>query len=340
MDEELAFSEDFYNALESAKGSFDRGLIYLIHVLQAVSPSDAQKQKACDDILAIGHEMNAFFTSVKLDEITRYNVKDHEKRIVAKLTEAKSAIASFTASIDAKLKLTIDPRAAFSINDIVARLGESKIYGSFALTKDKLDDLLVLRRFIVRFYEALVGKAKKNEKKLDKDFYDLKLKTFLGSLRNPSNRNPDFYFLSVSLFTKLLTEGIALSIADPGQAIANRDEVFFFIVGENKFVIAHNFGGKRLRCELSKLGTARGYRYEIAGSIEMKGENVEYSIQEDIPSERIESFEHIMELDFLWSQYDRAYLAHSREYNDLKNRAEEGGKSRVQAAAFEALFGG
>lgn len=339
MEEALTFKEEFYNALESAKRSFDVGLVYLIHVLYSPKVGEDQKQERCDEIVGIGKEVSAFFSSVKLDEISKYNIREYEQRIGQKLDEAKAAIAKFTAGIDKKLALPIDRKGSFSIDDIVTKLGGSRIYGDYAFTKDKLDSLLVIRRFIIAFYESMIGKAEASERKLDKDFYELRLKTFLGSLRNPGDRNADFAFLSISLFRKLAMDGTKVLIADPGKDIANRNELFIFIGGDRQIVIAHSFAGTRIRCEIAKAEASAMWNYGLTGYIELKGERVEYSIDEEVRREGLESFEHILGLDYIWAQYDKAFLSYSKEYNELKDRVDELGKQKIKSAAFDILFG-
>jgi hypothetical protein len=339
MEGALAFTEEFYNALESAKRSFDVGLIYLIHVLYSPKVGEDQKQERCDEIVGIGKEVSSFFSSVKLGDISKYNIREYEQRIERKLDEAKAAIDRFTAGIDKKLSLPIDRKGYFSIDDIVAKLGSSRIYGDYAFTKDKLDSLLVIRKFIIAFYESMVGLTKASEKKLDKDFYELRLKTFLGCLHDSNDRNADFAFLSVTLFRKLILDGAKVLIADPGKDLANRNELFIFIGGERQIVIVHSFGGTRLRCEIGKADSGTVCEYRLTGFIELKGERVEYSIEESVRRESVESFEHILGLDFIWAQYDKAFLAYSKEYNELKDRGGEQTKAKIKDAAFDILFG-
>jgi hypothetical protein len=338
MEESLAFKEEFYNALESAKRSFDVGLLYLIHVLYSPKVGEDQKKERCDEIVGIGKETSSFFSSVRLDDISRYNVREHEQRIMRKLDEAKAAIAGFTAGIDKQLAIPIDRKAPFSIDDIVTKLGGSRIYGDYAFTKDKLDSLLVIRKFIIAFYESMIGKADASERKLDKDFYELRLKTFLGGLRNSGDRNAEFAFMSISLFRKLIMDGTKVLIADPGKEIANRNELFIYIGGERQIIIAHSFGGTALRSEIAKAESGAVWEYKLTGFIELKGERVEYSIHEEVRPESLESFEHILGLDYVWSQYDKAFLSYSKEYNELKDRVDELGKQKIRSAAFDILF--
>jgi hypothetical protein len=236
MEEALAFTEEFYNALKSAKRSFDAGLIYLIHVLYSPKVGEDQKQERCDEIVCIGKEVSSFFSSVKLGA------------------------------------LPIDRKGYFPVDDIVA--------------------------------------------KLDKDFYELRLKTFLGCLHNSGDRNADFAFLSLNLFRKPILDGAKVLIADPGKDLANRNELFIFIGGERQIVIVHSFGGTRLRCEIGTAESGSVREYRLTGFIE-----------------------YILSLDFIWAQYDKAFLASSKEYNELKDRGGERGKAKIKDAAFDILFG-
>jgi hypothetical protein len=339
VEESLAFKEEFYNALESAKNSFDSGLIHLIHLLQSGSVPEDQKQSKCDEIVEIGHEINAFFSSVKMNEITEYNIRDFEQRIIKKLEGSKTEISKFNLGIEKKYALHIDRKSVFSINDIVNRLSSSKIYGNYALTKDKLDSLLVIRRFIIGFYESLIGKSANRERQLDKDFFDLKQKTFLVSLRNDSNKNPDIFFLSISLIRKMIYENKRISIAEPGKDISNMDEVFIRIGGENDISIQHHVAGKKINCRISKIPKDDYCSYSISGGLEMGGGVIEFQIEEEVRRTAIESFEHVIGLDYIESQYDKAFLAYSKEYNDMKNRLEEHQRKKVVDAALNELFG-
>jgi hypothetical protein len=339
MGEALAYREEFYDALESAKRNFDVGLIYLIHVLQSPKIAEDQKREYCDRLVEIGREAAAYFSSVKLGDITQYNIREYEQRIMRELGEACGSIAAYTGAIDRKLSPVIDRGARFSIDDIVKKLGGSRIHGEYALTKDRLDNLLVIRRFIIDFYESMVGSSASRGKKLDKDFYELRLKTFLGGLRGRGNRNPDFAFLAISLCRKLVLDGTEVAIADPGKDLANRSELFIFIGGEDKIAIAHSFGGTSIRCEVARAESGAAWKYRLTGFVEMKGERVEFAIDEDVLKESLQSFEHLLGLDFVWAQYDKAFLAYSRDYNELKDRSESLGKQKIKDAAFDILFG-
>jgi hypothetical protein len=180
---------------------------------------------------------------------------------------------------------------------------------------------------------------KEKEKGVETSFFDLKLKTFIAELRNAANRNPDIFFYSVSLVQKLVLEGKRASIAESGKDVAGMDEVFFRIGGENDISIDHDFGGKKIHCRIAKRTKAESLAYEIEGSLQIGGEVVDFRIDEEKPRFTSGSFEHVAGVDWMMAQYDKAFLAYSKEYNGMKDRLEEHSRKTIIDAARDRLFG-
>jgi hypothetical protein len=337
MNENLRFEENFFSCMSSINKKIEKLLVDFIHVLKSLNVQEDYKHKVRDSIVMLGKEINSFYSSVNINKITQFDLREFEKRIIDKNNGFIKEIEKITDDIEKKKDILIDNRMIFSIEDILKQLSEIRIENEYAITKDKIDNLFAIKRFIADIYFTQFKNVIENEKKLDKDLFSIKEKTFLEVLRNGKCVNPQFYFKTLEIVKKLIAEGKTTSIWIDGNEL---ERGIIWMKEENSSCIIFKYSNDGLEIDacIGKYANEKDYKYKVIGSISKGVSCVNYSIEINTFPNQFEQIEHMLGYDFLQANYEKNYIDYSKKKDDAYQRNEEINKTIVNKAIDDILF--
>ncbi|HTX73792.1 MAG TPA: hypothetical protein VMC79_13260, partial [Rectinemataceae bacterium] len=282
-------------------------------------------------------ELSAQIARFDLKGQNAYTVRERETEFVAGAKALHEGFEAFLGGIDRNLGLHIDRNLLFNIADIVEKLGSSSLYSEFGLTKDKVDKLLSIKNLIVEIHKSELESAVERERKLEKDFIRLKEKTFGESVRSAGNRNAGYYFKSVELLKKSVSEGALARIVNDDLA-ASGNEIGFRIKGEQRIVVEYALNGLEIVIDLAKSKTDSFLGYAIEGHIQKALSLVEFRIDEQVSFSNSAAFERVTGIEFLWAQFEKAYLDFQQSRHASGKKQEDLDRQIVDKAIDDLLF--
>lgn len=338
MEKRPVYSEEFLGALGQSRREMDRLLTAFVRVLGSEALTEAQKMEFRDRVVAIGQESSAFFSSVKLEAIDALNVRDVESRILANLRATRAGIVSFMRDAARKGIPEPEANALFSPQDVVQMLGATRFQGAYAMTKDKVENLLAVKKFCLKLSDSITAEARKKETELEKELLRVKEKTFLEVLRNSEASNAEYFLKSMTIVRKFIGEGKPVRICDADADTGNLDEILFFVRGESTIELRYKCNGLWLSMIAAKGARKDGIGHSVKGFIEKGVYRVEYRFDVTLPPGALEQKERLLGLDYLWSLFDRVYLETKGRYDDGQRRQEAASKAAVDKAIDDILF--
>ncbi len=337
MHERLVFREELLNSLSSCRADIEISLVHLIHVLKSKNVDEKTKLAIRDILVDIGKEINGFYSSIKVDEISPYDIRDTEKRIIEKNRELQKRFHDWLELIDKKCDVTIDRTMRFSIGDIVTELSGLRISGDYALTRDKIENLLAEKRFLLKIDARQTKESLAAEKQLERDLFAVKEKSFLEIIRYAQSRNPEAYFKSLEILKKLIDGGTPVAIDDTAEK--NLDEVRVRAEVDGGVRFRYECGGMAIACKVARRPAEKRTRFDIDGSLGKGASSIDYSIALTSADERTEQIERWIGLEYLFSHYEKAYMEHHEKEEARKERSERLDKNIVYKAVDDFLFG-
>ena len=333
-----AYSEEFLGALGQSRREMDRLLTAFVRILGSEALTEAQKMEFRDRVVAIGQESSAFFSSIKLEAIDALNVRDIETRIMSNLRTTHAGVESFMKDAAKKGIPEPEANALFSPQDVVQMLGAARFQGAYAMTKDKVENLLAIKKFCLKLSDSITADARKKESELEKELLRVKEKTFLEVLRNSEASNPEYFLKSMYILGKFIGDGKTVRICDADADVGNLDEILFFVRGENRIELRYKCNGLWLSTMAGKGARKDGIGHSVKGFIEKGVDRVEYRFDVTLPFGTLEQKERLLGLDYLWSLFDRIYLETKGRYDDGQRRQEAASKAAVDKAIDDILF--
>jgi len=337
MEKGIALRDELLDSLSEMNSVIENLLNIFIHVLKSRNVSEDIKLDIKKKILTIGREIKNFYLGINVKSISKYDIRETEKSIIEKNEKTKKIIKTLLESIAKTCEIIVDKRMAFSIPDVISQLGSMKIYDDYAITKDKIENLLAVKRFIASIYEDQLSNIHTNEKNLDKDFYKLKEKTFLEVIRNGKSANPEYYFKSLELVKKLIASGKTIHI-DNEESGAQMDEILLFVHVADTIEYQYSYNGITVKCSIVKRVLENGNLYDIHGLIGKGLSEVPYSIYLKTIDTRVEQIERMLGIEFLRSYYEKAYIDHQNIDKTYAIKNDELNKSIVGKAIDDILF--
>ncbi|MGO8695733.1 MAG: hypothetical protein ACLQMF_18885 [Rectinemataceae bacterium] len=337
MNLDYGFQNDFLETLDILGRDVDKALVYSIHVLFNDGISHEKKQMLCDELARIGKELNGHISKFNLNEITRYSVREKEKVFVGEARALHGNFESFAAKIEKSHDVVIDKDMPFSISDIVEKLSGTRLYSDFSFTKDKVDNLLSVKKLIADIYRSRMATDIEKERSLDRQFVELKERAFNESVRSERAKNQIYCFRSAELIKKFITDGSAAKIVDADRAPEGND-VGFAIRGENKITIRYGYDGLSIEMNLEKRKSDRFLNYTVEGYIEKGVSKIEFGMDENVSFGNIASFERVTGIDFLWAHFEKAYVEYQHSRQGSGERQERLDKKIVDKAIDDLLF--
>jgi hypothetical protein len=338
METGFVFSEDFLSSLGNINIYIQKILVLFIHALKSIRINTDSKIALRDDVIAIGRELNNFYISINLNKITQYDVRETEKRIIEKNNELIKEINKIDQNFRKKNEVTIDKNMLFNIQDIVQQLGSIKISNDYAITKDKIDNLFAAKKFIADIYHSQFKNTIEKEKKMDRDMYALREKTFLEVIKNSISNNPEYYFRTTELIKKLISLGKKISIEEDLEKKDTSDNIKIFPIGLSNIEYYYSFSGLSFDCNIKRSIDSERAFYEISGIIGKGLSEILYSINLKTVDNKIEQIEHVLGLDYLWLYFEKAYIELKSKNDTSSNKNETLNKTVIDKAIDELLF--
>jgi hypothetical protein len=335
MENGINFTEELFNNLGTMNSSIEKLMIQFIHVLKSTNVSENVKQSVRDAIVDIGKELNSFYLSINQEKITKYDVREIEKKIIEKNEELKKEIDRLMENVNKRKEVIIDNKMKFSIEDVITQLGNVKFTNEYAITKDKIDNLFAVKKFIVNMYNDQFTASIAKEKKTDIDLYTLKQKAFLDTLRNAITNNPEYFYKSVELIKKLINSGKKVVISGDEK---QRDVIQVKLIEDSCIEYEYENDGIVLKSRLSKNINEVNCSYNINGMIGKGVSEVLYSISLTTIDKKYEQIEHMLGFDYLWAYYEQAYMEYHNKKVDASKRNEDINKNIIDKALDDLLF--
>jgi hypothetical protein len=337
MDAGRTYSEDFIKALDTLKIDTNRALIYSVRIVSSKDIDAGRKNSYSVDIGNLGSALSNAIQRFDLASVTDYNLRDREKAFTLAAEGIHKEFERLFAQVDRKYNFVIDKQTLFKISDIVQDL-RGGYRAEYLISADKIEKLLSIKTLIIQIYESQVKKAVENEKNMDKQFVDLKEKTFLQMLHEGSNRNPVYLLKTCELIRKYVSQDVKTAIVEEG-ATRTRQRIEFWGNEGSGLGLGYAADGLGLSMRIAKTGEGSGLRYEIAGFIEKGSARVDYAVTERVPYDRELVFERVSGLDSILEQYEKAVLEARNREKDGRAKAEDLNKGLVDKAIDDILFG-
>jgi hypothetical protein len=337
MEKEITLKDDLLDSLGEMNTIIENLLVVFIHVLKSKNVTEDVKFDIKEKIVTLGREINNFYLGINIKSLTKYDIRETEKRIIEKNNEIRQMIKTLLSSIAKTCEIIVDKRMIFSITDVISQLSSIKIYNDYAITKDKIENMLAVKRFITGIYEDQLSNIHAIEKNLDKDFYKLKEKTFMQIIRNGNSNNPEYYFKSLELIKKLIATGKYIRIGSEKNN-AQMDEIILFAHGEDTIEYQYSYNGITVKFTIIKRILENGNQYEITGMIGKGLSEVPYSINLKTIDTKVEQIERMIGIDFLWSYYEKTYIDLHTQKESSSAKNEELNKTIVGKAIDDILF--
>jgi hypothetical protein len=334
----LTFSDVLFLSLAKVNKAVEKILVHFIHVLKSKIVKEDMKQAIRDEIVDIAAEMNTFYMRIDLSKLSQFDIKEIEKRIIEKNTELEQRINQLIASIAKRTGIAVDKKEAFQINDIIGQLSEARIQHEYGFTRDKIDYLFSVKRFIANMYNEIFKNSVDKEKKAEKNFYLLKEKTFLEEIRNAEKNNPEYYFKTQEVLKKKIFENTKVDIYD-GKSERPKNTVLFQLIDSESLNVFYNHDGILLDCSISKKENENNFSYLINGMLGKGVSEIKYHISFTTVDKLYEPKEHILGFDFIWTNYEKAYIEYVNSKDASQNKVEEMNKNIINNAIDDLLFG-
>ncbi|MDA8427369.1 MAG: hypothetical protein M0Z80_14680 [Treponema sp.] len=337
MNGDFAFREEFLDSLELLRHDVDEALVYSVHALYGDTVRRERKQELCDELTRLGKELGASISSFDLPGITRYNVREREKTFEGEAKILHGDFGAFTAKLAKGGDIVVDRTLPFDMPDIAEKLKSPKLYAEFSFTRDKVDNLLSIDRLVAEIRRSRGADSAEKERKLDRQFIELKERAFTESLRSAKNRNQIYFFRSVALLDKFIADGSKATIINDDSPLAG-DDVGFSIRGEDSMGVRYRYGGLTIEMSIARHRSERFVNYSIGGFIEKALAKIEFSVEESVSSGGLPAFERVTGLDTLRASYEKAYTDFQHSTRDAGTRQEQLNKEIVNKAIDDLLF--
>jgi hypothetical protein len=334
----LKFNDELFQSLAKVNKAVERMLVHFIHVLKSKTVKEDIKQAIRDEIVDIAGEMNPFYMRIDLSKLSQFDIKEIEKRIIEKNTELEQRINQLIATISKRTGIAVDQKEKVLISDVIHQLGEARIQHEYGFTSDKIECLFSVKRFIDDIYVELTKHSVDKEKKIEKDVYLIKEKTFLGDLRNAETNNPAYYFKTKEVLKKKISENTKVEIYD-GKSERPKNTVLFQLIDSASLNVFYNHDGILLDFSISKKENGNNYSYYINGILGKGVSEIKYHISFTTVDKQYEQIERTLGIDFIWTNYKKAYMEYLNSKDASQNKVEEMNKNIISNAIDDLLFG-
>jgi hypothetical protein len=116
------------------------------------------------------------------------------------------------------------------------------------------------------------------------------------------------------------------------------NDVGFSIHGEDSLAVRYRYGGLSIEMSIARQRSERFVGYAVRGFIEKALAKVEFSVEENVSSGGVSSFERVTGLDTLMAHYEKAYKEFQRSTRDSGKRQEQLNREIVDKAIDDLLF--
>lgn len=336
MTDKMTFSEDFIKALDTLKIDTNRALIYSVHVVASNELDTSRKDSYSNDIGQISTELKNAILKFDLKTISNFNIREREKAFSRAAESIHKDFSRLFEQVDKKYNVIIDKKTLFKISDVVKNLKDSSYKAEYLITADKIDNLLSIKTLIIQIYESQIKKAVEKEKEMDRQFIELKEKTFLQMIHG-NNSNATYLFKACELMRKYISQETKAKISSE-DAKRERNVIEYWGNESSGLNMSYSSDGLSVFMRIGKIGEGNSLRYDVGGFIEKGTAKVEYMIREFVSFDKELVFERVSGLDCILEQYEKAFIEFRSKENDGKKREENLNKSIVDKAIDDILF--
>jgi len=316
-----------YNkTLNELDSSINEYIIYLVHIQQSVTLPITEKVNAfhAADTLAI--DINAITAKIKSMNVNQFNEVDINTFINKSFGKVIKGIRDEIVFYDKKLK--INDKVYFSMKEAVNLLRDPT-HSDISLGLDKMNRLLSYKKLMTDIDDQKKDALLKKEldetvKKYDKQFDDIKLKTFKDLIRGVNHKNEEYFFkTNLYIIRNYLSKMIIMESFD--SSINGT----FFVLEKDKDIRVRVKDKTFLADYSIKTGKAGDISsLYIIGLVEHDNSKVDFYIEESFSSSMMNSYLNAFSLNAVIQKCNECYLDYySKEISVIGE--EETSKSHI-----------
>ena len=336
MTGKMTYSESFIKALDDLKTDTNRSLIYSMHIVSSEQLEFSKREFFANKLSELSIELRNIIQKLDVSSINSFNLREREQSFRDSSIHLHKAFSDLFSLVDKRYSLSIDPNALFSISETISQLKDSTYKSNYLITLDKIDNLLAIKRLIINIYERQFGVETNSEKTLNKNFYDLKEKTYLNILRG-INKNPVYLFKATELLKRFIGQDIKSHLTVE-EATREYNIIEFWGNDVSRLTCYYAFDGIILNIVLSKKLANSVIAYSICGFVEKGTAKVDFVVNESILVESEIVFERVSGIDIIISQYEKLMLEDRIRQKGANEKNESLNKSIVNEAIDSILF--
>lgn len=312
--------------LNDLDSSINKYFIYLVHIQQSVTLSLSDKVNAFNSADGIAKDINAITAKVQSMNVNQFNENDVNLFIDKSFQNTIKEIRDEISVYDRKLK--INDKVYFSIREAIDLLKKSTTY-DVCLGLDKLNRMLSYKKLLndnddLKKEEKLKKELYETVKKYDKQFDEIKYKTFKELIRGVNHKNED-YFFKTNLYI-IRTYLSQMTVMDTIDIKANG--TFFVIDKDNDLRVRVKDDAFLADYSIKTTRAGDVSSIYIIGFVEHDTAKVDFFIEERFSSSMLNSYLNAFALGPIIEKCNECYLEYySNEISDISE--EEESKSHI-----------
>ncbi|QQO10197.1 hypothetical protein [Breznakiella homolactica] len=291
-------------------------LLFLVHIQQSVNLTIKEKLTAFDEADAVSAEMYAQIQKISSLKVNTFNDEDARKYLEKSVTGISERIKNEMSFYKKKIEINND--RLFYLNDIIDTVSDRT--NEIFLGQDKIKKLYSYTELLKDPEEE--NKIKKIEKqeeevnqKFNKDFDDIKFKTFQGMIRGVNHKNEDYFYKTNSyVIANYLNKKIGV-ITSALKHQFNQG-VFFILENKNEIEICIKEGGVYINYSIKLKEMEDLLRLFIQGFIQHGDSKIEFYIDETYPGNQINAVLNGYNIKRLIDKYNEIYREYFKEIKE------------------------
>lgn len=316
-----------YNkTLNDLDSTINEYIIYLVHIQQSVTLPITEKVNAFHAADNFAIDINAITAKIKSMNLNKFNEIDINTFIDKNFSTVAKGIQDEISFYDKKIK--INDKVYFSIKEAVNLLRDAT-HSDISLGLDKMNRLLSYKKLLTdmddeKKEELLKKELEETVKKYDKQFDEIKLKTFKDMIRGVNHKNEEYFFkTNLYIIRNYLSKMVIMETFDSSINgtffVLEIDKDIRVRVKDKAFLADYSIKTKKAG-DFSSL--------YIIGLVEHDNSRVDFFIEESFSSSMMNTYLNAFSLNTVIQKCNECYLDYySKEISDISE--EETSKSHI-----------
>ena len=255
--ESLNFRKEMQSMYSEMHEIVVKAKFYFLKVLQSATISDNKKNELRDSLIEISEEIKNHHNKTKYSNINNYNFEEYKKLEKKYLRNTKRKLKNIIKSCQKANPTRIKyNRDNIKESELDEDLGNSKIYGTRALERDKI---ININQFDENIIQNEVKKRKNLNKenkrnKIDEELIKIKTENFVKNFKDSVAVNPDIYYKAVKVIENKVLDNTKTNIKrieqmEPKEQL-NNNELYVYFDNYYNLVIRYRINNFYIKLEL------------------------------------------------------------------------------------------